>query len=266
MGFATKKKLFALTMFPLLIAGYASSSCNAQSTDRGAAPLPPSDASSTGADYFSQHFSADALGPDAKNAVINANLDPVSFNRIVLHTRDQVSSKGQENQGVYTVEVTIENAGHGLVRRKESAQAHGAAAATRLDLLYRGYFPFMTQNVPADKSTLSPMIETRKVLHFDTKTEGHFSFAYLYGAVGEATFADPGQVICDSGKSYSASQLNASIEGQALELNCQAIDNNGMVTNKMKLAYLEKYGVAVTLHMQNQDSALDSTITDFAAQ
>jgi len=135
-----------------------------------------------------------------------------------------------------------------------------------LDLMYRGYFPFMTQNVPADKSQLSPAIETRKVLHFDTKTEGHFSFAYLYGAAGEATFADPGQVICDSGKRYSASQLNPSIEGQALELDCQAIDNNGMVTNKMKLAYLEKYGVALTLHMQNQDSSLDSTVTDFTVQ
>jgi hypothetical protein len=266
MGFASKNKLFALTLIPLLVAGYASSNCNAQSADQGAAPIPPSDAPNVAGDYFSQHFSADALSPDVKNAVINANLDPVSFNRIVLHTRDQVTTKGQGSQGVYTVEMTIENAGHGLVRRKESAQSHGAAAAARLDLMYRGYFPFMTQNVPADKSALSPVIETRKVLHFDTKTDGHFGFAYLYGAAGEATFADPGQVVCDSGKHYRASQLNPSIEGQALELNCQAVDNNGMVTNKMTLAYLEKYGVALTLHMQNQDSALDSTVTDFTVR
>jgi hypothetical protein len=267
MGFASKNKLFALTLVPLLITGYASSNCSAQSADQGAAPLAPSDASNTDADYFSQHFSTDALAPDMKSAVINANLDPVSFNRIVLHTRDQVTSTGQGNAGgVYTVEATIENADHGLVRRKESAQTRGAAASTRLDLMYRGYFPFLTQNVPTDKSTISPVIEARKVLHFDTKTDGHISFVYLYGAAGQATFADPGQVICESGKRYSASQLNASIQGQALELNCQAIDNNGMVTNKMTLAYLEKYDVAVTLHMQNQGNSLDSTVTDFTVQ
>jgi hypothetical protein len=267
MGFASKNKLFALTLFPLLIAGYASSNCKAQSADQGTAPLAPSDASNISADYFSQHFTADALNPDVKKAVINANLDPVSFKRIVLHTRDQVTSSGQGNSGgVYTVEVTIENAGHGLVRRKESAQASGGAASVRLDLMYRGYFPFMTQNVPTDKSQLSPVIEARKVLHFDTKTDGHLSFAYLYGASGQATFADPGQVICDSGKRYSASQLNASIQGQALELNCQSIDNNGMVTNKMTFAYLEKYGVALTLHMQNQGNSLDSTVADFTVQ
>jgi hypothetical protein len=268
----TDMKVFAIKALPafvlssLLLATCASSTVVAQTADQPPMPLPPNDAPATGADYFSQHFSADVLSPDVKNAVIQANLDAVSFNKIVLHTRDQVSSKGQGNEGVYTVEVTIENAGHGLIRRKESAQSRGAAALARLDLMYRGYFPFMTQNVPAEKSQLSPVIETRKVLHFDTKTDGHFSFAYLYGAAGEATFADPGQVICDSGKRYSASQLNASIEGQALELNCQTIDNNGMVTNKMKLAYLEKYGVALTLHMQNQDSSLDSTVTDFTAQ
>lgn len=267
MGFASKNKFFALALVPLLIAGYASSNCHAQAADQAAAPPPPSDASNSAADYFSQHFSADALNPDVKSAVINANLNPVSFNRIVLHTRDQVTTTSQGNSGgVYTVEVTFENAGHGLVRRKENAQARGAAATTRFDLMYRGYFPFMTQNVPADKSTLSPVIEARKVLHFDTKTDGHIGFAYLYGAAGQATFADPGQVICDSGKRYSASQLNASIQGQALELNCQAIDNNGMVTNKLTFAYLEKYGVAVTLHMQNQGNSLDSTVTDFTVQ
>jgi hypothetical protein len=267
MGFASKNTFFALTLVPLLIAGYASSNCRAQSADPGVPPLAPSDASNTDAGYFSQHFSADALTPDVKNAVVNANLDPVSFNRIVLHTRDQVTTTGPGNSGgVYTVEVTIENAGHGLVRRKESAQSRGAAAATRLDLMYRGYFPFMTQNVPADKSTISPVIEARKVLRFDTKTDGHISFVYLYGAAEQATFADPGQVICDSGKRYSASQLNASIQGQAVELDCQSIDNNGMVTNKLTFAYLEKYGVALTLRMQSQGNSLDSTVTDFTVQ
>jgi hypothetical protein len=266
MSLATKNRFFALTLIPLLMAGYASENCRAQAADQGAMPPSSGDASTGAADYFSQHFSADALAPDVKNAVVGANLDPVAFNRIVLHTRDQVSASGQGNGGVYTVEVTIENAGHGLVRRKESAQARGAAAATRFDLMYRGYFPFLTQNVPADKSQISPVIEARKVLHFDTKTDGHISFAYLYGAAGQATFADPGQVICESGKRYSASQLNASIQGQALELNCQAIDNNGMVTNKMTFAYLEKYAVAVTLHMQNQGNSLDSTVTDFTVQ
>jgi hypothetical protein len=39
-----------------------------------------------------------------------------------------------------------------------------------------------------------------------------------------------------------------------------------MVTNKLTFAYLEKYGVAVTLHMQNQGNSLDSTVTDFTVQ
>jgi hypothetical protein len=266
MSLASKKHVFALTLMTLLATGYVGSDCLAQTADQGAAAIPQGNAPNAATDYFSQHFNADALDPDVKNALAGANLAPVPFKRIVLHTRDAISSKGQGSQGTYTVEVAIENAGQGLVRRKETAQARGAAASTRLDLTYRGYFPFMTQNVPADKQALSPAIETRKVLHFDTSTEGHFSFAYLYGAAGDATFADPGQVICDSGKRYNASQLNASIEGQALELHCQTIDNNGMVTNKLTLAYLEKYGVALTLHMQNQDNTLDSTVIDFTVQ
>lgn len=133
----------------------------------------------------------------------------------------------------------------------------------RFDLTYRGYFPFLTQSVPANAGTLPPIVETRKVIRFDTKADGHVNFTYLYGSTGQPTFNDPGQVICDSGKSYSASTLNKAIEGQARELDCQFVDSNGIVTDKMKLAYLEKYNVALMLHLQSADSTIDSNIVDF---
>ena len=61
MSLATKNKFFALTLIPLLMAGYASENCRAQSADQGAMPPPSSDASTDTTGYFSQHFSADAL-------------------------------------------------------------------------------------------------------------------------------------------------------------------------------------------------------------
>lgn len=268
MGFATKKKTFAVTLASMLMTGYAGAAASMQAADANNPSAPPASGAAMAAQsYFSKHFSADALSADVKAAVVHANLVPVSFNKITLHTRDQVTSGGQQGSpATYTVSMVLENAGQGLLRRIASVQSHDGNTMTRLELTYRGYFPFLTQSIPANANALPPVMETRKVMRFDTRTDGHINFTYLYGLSGQATFADPGQVICDSGKNYSASELNPAIQGQALELNCQTVDTNGIVTDKMKLAYLEKYAVAVMLHTQNSDSSLDSTIVDFTVE
>lgn len=216
--------------------------------------------------YLAQHFSFDALNADVKDAITRANLAPVSFQKIVLHTRDVMTSPDQSQPSTYSSTMTLENAGHGLVRRVEVVQDNnGSSTATRLDLTYRGYFSFLTQGISARATSLPPVQETRKVLRFDTGTSGHVAFVHLYGSTGAPTFQDPGQFLCDSGKSYSAAQLNASIDGQAVELNCRIIDTNGIETDKVTLAYLEKYGVAVTLRTHNGQRTVDSSILDFSA-
>jgi hypothetical protein len=267
MGFAKKKKFSALTLASILVAGYAGAASSMQAADPNGPPAPPpSNVPAEGSSYFSKHFSTDALSGDVKAAIIQANLAPVSFNKITVHTRDRVTATGQANPATYTITIVMENAGHGLLRRMESAQGHEGNTVVHFGLMYRGYLPFLTQSVPANADSLPPMIEARKVLRFDTNTDGHINFTYLYGITGKPTFADPGQVICDSGKSYDASELNPAIQGQARELNCQNVDTNGIVTDKMTLAYLEKYGVALMLHTQNPESSLDSTIVDFTVE
>lgn len=225
----------------------------------------PKSGNADGSTYLAQHFSFEALNADVQAAVTRANLAPVPFAKITLHTRDAVTSPDQPQPSTYSSAVTLENAGHGLVRRVEAVQDNnGGAVATRLDLSYRGYFSFLSQGISARATTLPPMEETRKVLRLDTGTSGHVAFVYLYGMTGGQTFQDPGQFLCDSGKSYSAAQLNAAIEGQALELNCRVVDTNGIETDKVTLAYLDKYGVAVTLRTHNQQRTVDSTILDFS--
>ena len=268
MGLVTKRKSLALAALSTVIISYAGIAFGMQVAAQGVTspPAAPAHPSAEAPSYFSKHFSADALGGDVKNAVIQANLAPVPFNKITLHTRDQVTSSGQGSPATYTVTMVMENAGQGLMRRIASVQSHDGNTMTRLDLMYRGYFPFLAQSIPTNANALPPVMETRKVMRFDTHADGHINFTYLYGPSGQATFADPGQVICDSGKSYSASELNPAIQGQALELNCQNVDTNGIVTDKMKFAYLQKYAVAVMLHTQNSDSSLDSTIVDFTVE
>lgn len=248
-----------LVVAPLAHAGGMQSAGNGNPPEAGA---PPSTAESAGG-YFAQHFVFDALNADVKDAITRANLAPVSFNQIVMHTRDQVVSEGQAQPSTYTTIVTLENAGHGLVRRMEIVQDNGANIATQLSLSYRGYFSFLTQSISARADKIPPVQGPRKILKFDTDTSAHAAFVYLYGDPGKDAFPDPGQFLCDSGKSYNATQLSPAMDGQALELNCRAIDSNGMETEKVTLAYLEKYGVAVTLRVHNDQRTIDTTILDF---
>jgi hypothetical protein len=254
MGMAWTKGLVASAIVSLLVvvsAAYAQEAPQAGNAD-------PSN-------YLTQHFSFEALNPDAQAAITHANLAPVPFAQITLHTRENVTSAEQQAKpSTYNATITLQNAGHGLVRRITAVQDNnGSTIATQLGLTYRGYFTFLAQAISPQATTVPPMQEVRKVLRFDTGTSGHLAFVYLYGSTGAPTFQDPGQFLCDSGKSYSASQLNPSIQGQALELNCRVIDNNGIETDKVTLAYLDKYAVAVTLRTHNDQHTVDSTIADF---
>ncbi|WP_233843463.1 hypothetical protein [Dyella sp. 2HG41-7] len=232
---------------------------NGNPADAGA---PPPTTESAGS-YFAQHFTFDALNADVKDAITRANLAPVSFNQIVMHTRDQVITEGQAQPATYSSIVTLENAGHGLVRSLQIVQDNGANVATQLGLTYRGYFSFLTQSVSARADKVPPVQGPRKILKFDTGTSAHAAFVYLYGDPGKDAFPDPGQFLCDSGKTYNAAQLSPAIEGQAQEMNCRAIDSNGMETEKVTFAYLEKYGVAVTLRVHNDQRTIDTNILDF---
>ncbi|HTV86994.1 MAG TPA: hypothetical protein VME63_16460 [Dyella sp.] len=216
--------------------------------------------------YFAQRFDTDALSEDTKDAVIGANLPPVSFGRIVVHTRDQIMIGNQTAPSTFTTDITYESAGHGLVRRMQSVQSNGFEIETRFDLQYRGYVPFLTQEVPDNAVVLPPVMESRKVIHFDAATEGHSNFSYLYGASGRPTSQSPSQFVCDSGRTYGAAQINPAISGEALELDCQAINGNGVTFSKMTFAYLKAYGIALPLHIRNTSGGFDSTITGFTVQ
>jgi hypothetical protein len=269
---AAKKKCLMWAAISVVVVGYAGTVAGFQSAGQSPASAPPDNGSADHTGYFAQHFSANALNADAKAAVMRANLPPVSFHRIIVRTRDQITSSGQsqgQGQGspsAYVSTITFENAGQGLVRRMELMQTNKGDTATRLELTYRGYFPFLTQSISSNASQLPPVVEARKVVRFDTQTDGHMNFTYFYGLTGKETTTDPGQVVCNAGNRYAASQINPAIEGQALELNCQMIDENGDVTNKVKFAYLDKYQVALLLQVKNPGSTLDSTIEDFKPQ
>lgn len=258
MSMAWTKRLAASAIAALLMADHAAHAQNAQQAGNAEA-----------SSYLTQHFSFDALAPDVQAAITQANLAPVPFAKITLHTRDTVTSAEQSSPehrqpSTFSSAMALENAGHGLVRRVTAVQDDkGNTAGTQLELTYRGYIPFLTQGISPQANTVPPVQSVRKVLRFDTGSSGHLAFVYLYGMTGGQTFQDPGQFLCDSGKSYSASQLNPSIEGQAIELNCRVIDTNGIETDKVTLAYLDKYAVAVTLRSHNQQRTVDSTIVDF---
>jgi hypothetical protein len=273
MDIAAKNKLVALLGISVLITGCAGTANNTQPATTSASSAATGVSSVSLADIFgnrpgyaAKNFNIDALGPDVKDAIVRANLPPVTFNKIVVHTRDLFTLSSQGTTMTYNNELTYERAEDGLVRRMEVVQNNGFDFLTRFDLTYRGYFVFKTQSMTANATAVPLWTETRKVLRLDTNMGGHMNFTFLFGLAGKATSRDPAQFVCDSGKTYDASILNPAIEGQALELNCQDINSNGVNTDRVTFAYLEKYGIAIPQNVVNPASTIKSTIVDFRVQ
>src|ERR1700757_984128 len=104
MGMTWTKRLAAPVVVSLLLAGHVAHAQGA-----------PQSGNTEGSTYLAQHFSFDALNPDVQDAITRANLTPVPFQKIVLRTRNTVTSSDQTKPSDYTTVATLEDAGHGLV-------------------------------------------------------------------------------------------------------------------------------------------------------
>jgi len=56
------------------------------------------------------------------------------------------------------------------------------------------------------------------------------------------------KLVCTWQGFHPASDVNAAFTGQAHDMECQAFNNNGVLTFKAGFAYLMDYGIALTMH------------------
>ncbi|RUL71439.1 hypothetical protein [Dyella choica] len=217
--------------------------------------------------YLAQHFTVGFLPKSVQDSVTQAGAAQLGFDRVRLTERVTMQKNGADAPTIYVSVATYENAGNGLVRGMSTLQTNGFDVSTTFSLNYRGVYPLRYQTFQSSATRWPGLAEAKQIDHYDADfASDHLSYVYHGGYSERPQIGGTQEINCNAGRRYDAAALNASITGQVRELTCQVGNYNGVVSETVVYAYLEKYGFAVVLNRQDSAGHFESSISEFRAE
>jgi len=155
------------------------------------------------------------------------------------------------------------NLGHGLARAVSEFSNNDIPYSLNFNISYLGLFSFRNQNIAYRQTRMSDVGEVRNISKFSVDAwnpvEGRgYEFNAEVAPEGRLAGFDTFTSTCTAGKSYPARTVFPSLQGQAVDFQCDKLVG-GRVTGKANLILLQDYGVA--LPTSKQDSLNKASFT-----
>ncbi|TAM97036.1 MAG: hypothetical protein EPN40_08145 [Rhodanobacteraceae bacterium] len=213
--------------------------------------------------FLDANFSPDNLPPSVRNTITQSDNRPLSFNKMVFHLDWTLNIDDKAKTMHEDQMLTLTNAGGSFARMLIEDSRNSVPTHQQDSLTYRGLLPLRQQSFAMNASIGGFAYVMHDLKQFDpiTPTANTLEYAYTSGtSVQFMNFRD-GHTTCTLGKPYSASQLFASLEGQARKVDCTWYNSNGAVSGKRTYAYLEHYGVAIGTGSQLASGISEAKVT-----
>ena len=214
--------------------------------------------------YLQQQYSPNALPKKVFDTIVQGGARSASFKRISIDSKTVADKAGAAIPISSDTDSIYENAGNGFVRQVNVTKLNGFEQNDFFALSYKGVMDLRAQAISVSATTMPPIAGMISISRFDGAVDGpHFSY------VGTDAFNTPGSPSeevhyeCSGGSSYPASQINPAIQGSAHDVECQALNANGIVTGVSRYGYLEKYGFAILMHFKSPNLETSKTVTSF---
>ncbi len=215
--------------------------------------------------FMDANFSADKLPKGVVQAIGSADRGSLGFHKMVFHLVWQVNDDDKNKTVTIQQVATFNNAGGSLVQERMEDQRNGVPMVEMYELSYRGFLglKYQTMNVGA---AIAPFAyEIKSFQHFDPVGQSAPSAGldYQYEAGTSAQFMNfrTGRDTCRFGATYPASKISAQLAGTVHDLECVDYNGNGVKAHAARYAYLDKYGVALSMHTEYAAGISDARVT-----
>jgi len=220
------------------------------------------------AGFLTSHFSPSSLSTGLYKTITDADSGQVSFKRVVyqLSWDNDIAEKDKTYKTSETY--TLTNAGNGLVEVMMESSRNGVPVSQAYQLSYRNMLPIKGQTMNLGANIAPMEMEMKSFQHFDpiSSFRNGLEYKYEYGTSAQIMNFRNGRTSCVRGDAQPASELNATLTGEAWTISCQFFNQNGVVQSKANFAYLENYGIAVTMHVESAASINEAKIASFTVQ
>lgn len=235
-----------------------------------AAPVKVKDVQANPLAYLGQHFAPDQLPGQVRKTISDVDAGPLGFQRMVLHMTWTINEDDKNKTMKLEQTQTLINAGGSLVESLFENSRNGVPTGQLYALSYRGlvWLSSQSMNLAANIAPLERQVRNFK--HFDTVAASpgtsQLDYEFSYGTSVQLMNFPDGRTTCVRGNSYPASQVFASLAGEAQDMECSNYNSNGVLRDKFRYAYLQHYGVAISTHSELASGISDAKVDSVTIQ
>jgi len=213
--------------------------------------------------YMQKEFSPGKINP-AVAAKLPQDKTKYRSNEVTITKEMTAETTDKKTDSWKTVE-TVKNLGNGLFQRKVESISNEISYAIFYAITYKGLLPLRRQEVQLRATNAGPIIVTKEIKRFDEiPTQANKEMVVEYTSGNEVQIANfsQGKNICRYLGSIPGKEINKSIAGKAVQIECEFIDNNN-VQSKSQWSYLEEYGFVIQTSFVNSGKKNSVKIIDF---
>ncbi|HVN98944.1 MAG TPA: hypothetical protein VMT49_02780 [Steroidobacteraceae bacterium] len=218
--------------------------------------------------YLKGHFSTEAVSRSVVDAITKADGGGVNFARIVFTIVPHfIKSQSATPAPDYRFTLTYVSIGGPFVDTLDELSSNGFPASQTYSLTYRGVLLLDTQYVALSEHDARPSSVMKNLKVFSPLNpaatgSGEFEWRYQMAPhIQIMNFMDT-YFHCTYGTAYPASQVNARLKGDAQDLDCEARNDNNIVTGHSTIALLQYYGVGLTRARSTAASTVEFGVED----
>ncbi|HEY1892468.1 MAG TPA: hypothetical protein VGG63_18880 [Steroidobacteraceae bacterium] len=209
-------------------------------------------------DYMQSHFAVAELTQQVTATIAATDSAPVAFHRMELTLALTVSrtSDAQVNHFVNTATYTA--AGGPYVQILDVLNNNGVPFQEDYSLTYRGLLFLRTQQVQlnaTNSNQIFAMHSLQPVAAWPAggPGAGDIDFHFEQGLSQQIMNFQSGAMSCRFGSVVAASTLNPALLGDAQNVHCTALNNNGVVISRSDGAWLVHYGIVFMTRVVTSD-------------
>lgn len=215
------------------------------------------------AGYLTDHFSPDNLPGPVRKTISEADGGQLNFKRIVYRQTWTLNVDDKNKTTTMDEATTLTNAGGGFVEFLSENSRNGVPMSQMYKLSYRNLVPLKSQTMNLSARVAPLLMEVKNFKHFDpiTSLRNGLEYEFQYGTSVQIMNFRDGRTSCVRGDAKPATDVYASLSGEAWDVVCTEYNMNGVPQGKRRYVYLDKYGVAISVHSELSTGVSDAKIT-----
>jgi hypothetical protein len=234
----------------------------------GCAPVAVKEVTANKNAYLGKNFSTTNISPKIASTITSADNGVLSFKKMVLTLTPQVAYV-QKNSDLPDSKntLTLINAGGPFVQRIEEQSSNTIATRQTYGLMYRNLFAIRSQTVNLNSANANPIYELKSLKSFSRLSatapgNGELDYEYESAPTVQIVNFNTYHYHCQYLKVYSAGTLHPKFVGDAQDLDCQVVNQNGVATNHSTIAMLLHYGITYSKKIETSSYTTTFKVED----